>query len=94
MQLKRPGKVFILIIWRYSPIAYHCQASHHGSDHRNLRTIHFIILCCNSFIGRVDRASATEMVGSGSIPGRVPPKTIKIGIYCLPASRSAIKGTV
>ena len=29
--------------------------------------------------GRVDRASATEAVDTGSIPGRVKPKTIKIG---------------
>ena len=28
--------------------------------------------------GRVDRASATETVDSGSIPGRVKPKTIKL----------------
>ena len=35
--------------------------------------------------GRVDRASATETVGSGSISGRVTPKTIKIGIYIFPA---------
>ena len=44
--------------------------------------------------GRVDRASATEAVDSGSIPGRVIPKTIKIGIHSFPAWRSAIKGTV
>ena len=31
--------------------------------------------------GRVDRASATETVDSGSIPSRVKPKTIKIGIH-------------
>ena len=35
--------------------------------------------------GRVDRASATEMVDSGSIPGRVIPKTIKTGIHSFPA---------
>ena len=35
--------------------------------------------------GRVDRASATEAVDSGSIPGRVKPKTIKIGIHSFPA---------
>ena len=28
--------------------------------------------------GRVDRVSATDTVDSGSIPGRVKPKTIKI----------------
>ena len=44
--------------------------------------------------GRVDRASATETVDSGSIPGRVKPKTIKIGIHSFPAWRSALKGTV
>ena len=35
--------------------------------------------------GRVDRASATEAVDMDSIPGRVKPKTIKIGIYSFPA---------
>ena len=35
--------------------------------------------------GRVDRASATEMVDTGSIPGRVKSKTIKIGIHSFPA---------
>ena len=39
-------------------------------------------------------ASATEAVDSGSIPGRVKPKTIKIGIHSFPAWRSALKGTV
>ena len=31
--------------------------------------------------GRVDRASAFKTVDSGSIPGRVKPKTTKIGIH-------------
>ena len=44
--------------------------------------------------GRVNRASATEAVDLGSIPGRVKPKTLKIGIHSFPAWRSAIKGTV
>ena len=35
--------------------------------------------------GRVDGASATEAVDSGSIPGRVKPKTLKIGIHGFPA---------
>ena len=35
--------------------------------------------------GPVDRASATDAVDSGSIPGRVKPKTIKIGIHSFPA---------
>ena len=35
--------------------------------------------------GRVDRASATEAVDSSSIPDRVKPKTIKIGIHSFPA---------
>ena len=43
---------------------------------------------------REDRASATEAVDLGSIPGRVKPKTIKIGTHSFPAWRSAIKGTV
>ena len=38
-----------------------------------------------SISGRVDRASATEAVDTGSIPGRVKPKTIKIGIHSFPA---------
>ena len=35
--------------------------------------------------GRVDRASATETVDSGSISSRVKPKTTKIGIHSFPA---------
>ena len=35
--------------------------------------------------GRVDRASATETVKSGSIPARIKPKTMKIGIHSFPA---------
>ena len=49
------------------------------------------ILCIS---GRVDKASATETVDSGSIPDRVKLKTIKIGIHSFPAGRSAIKRTV
>ena len=33
----------------------------------------------------MDRASATDAVDWGSIPGRVKPKTIKIGIHSSPA---------
>ena len=44
--------------------------------------------------GRMDRASGTEAVDSGSVPGRVKPKTIKIGIHSFPACRSAVKGTM
>ena len=35
--------------------------------------------------GRVHKASATEVEDSGSIPGRVKPKTINIGIQSFPA---------
>ena len=42
--------------------------------------------------GRVNGASATETVDSGSIPSRVKPKTGKIGIHSFPAWRRAIKG--
>ena len=35
--------------------------------------------------GRVDKASADETVYSGSFPGRVKPKTMKIGIHNFPA---------
>ena len=48
----------------------------------------------NPISGRMDAASATEAVESGSIPDRVKPKTIKIGVHSYPAWRSAIKGTV
>ena len=37
------------------------------------------------YSGRMDRAFATEAVDAGSIPGRVKPKTIKIGIHSFPA---------
>ena len=42
--------------------------------------------------GRVDRASATEAVDTGSIPGRVKPKTIKIGIHSFPLDVQQLKG--
>ena len=32
---------------------------------------------------RVDKASATETVNSGSIPGQIKAKTMKIGIHSL-----------
>ena len=35
--------------------------------------------------GRVDGESATETVDSDSIPGRIKPKTIEIGIRSFPA---------
>ena len=35
--------------------------------------------------GRVNRASTTETVEPGSIPGPVKPNTLKIGIYSFPA---------
>ena len=31
--------------------------------------------------GRVDRASATETVDTGSIPGRIKQKTVKFGVF-------------
>ena len=40
--------------------------------------------------GWVDRAAAAEAVESGSIPGLVEPKTLRIGTHSLPAWRSAI----
>ena len=39
-------------------------------------------------VGQVDRApAAAEPVDSDSIPGRVKPKTLKIGIHSFPAAR-------
>ena len=34
--------------------------------------------------GRVDKVPAAEMVDHGLIPGRVKPKTIKLGIHSFP----------
>ena len=42
--------------------------------------------------GRVDRASATEAVDSGSIPGRVKPKTVTIGIHSFMLDVQQLKG--
>ena len=44
-----------------------------------------LMLASEPISGRVDRASATEEVDWGSIPGRVKPKTIKFGIHSFPA---------
>ena len=56
------------------------------TKHVRLKLIfHIFEAACNLFIsGRVDRASATETVDSGSILGRVKPKTVKIGIHSFP----------
>ena len=40
----------------------------------------------------MDRASATEAVDTGSIPGRVKPKTIKIGITASLLDVQQLKG--
>ena len=45
----------------------------------------FFVVVVQPISGRVDRASAIETVDLGSIPGRVIPKTIKIGIHSFPA---------
>ena len=44
--------------------------------------------------GWVDRMSAIEAIDSGSIPGRVKPKTIKIDSHNFPAWLTTIQGTV
>ena len=54
----------------------------------------FTIHAQKPFSGRVNKASDTETVDSGSIPARIKLKTIKIGIHSFPAWRSAIKGAV
>ena len=56
----------------------------------NVRNVIVAVLIDNSsnskpISGRVDRASATETVDLGSIPGRAKPKTIKIVIHSFPA---------
>ena len=40
----------------------------------------------------MDRASATEAVDSGSIPGRFKPKSMKIGIHSLLLDVQQLKG--
>ena len=58
--------------------------------------LHVIVKLSSANVGRTQnkqakdqaisgRASATEAVDSDSIPGRVKPKTIKIGIHSFPA---------
>ena len=43
---------------------------------------------------RMDRVSASETEDTGSIPDRLKPKTIKIGMSSFPACRRALKRTV
>ena len=40
----------------------------------------------------MDKAPATETINSGSIPGRVKPKTIKIGIHSVLLDAQHYKG--
>ena len=50
-----------------------------------LSVLEIVIQSTKPISGRVNRASATETVDTGSIPGRVKPTTIKIGIHSFPA---------
>ena len=52
---------------------------------KNYKKYRKFIIQVQSISGRVDRASATETVDSGSIPSRIKPKTIKICIHSFPA---------
>ena len=54
-------------------------------DSKIFNTNILVKLAIKPISGRVDRASATEAIDSGSIPGQVKPKTIKIGIHSFPA---------
>ena len=73
------AKVMLIIFIR---IYHHCTVS-------DSCTVSLLYLMLKQMLepisDRVDRASATETVDSGSIPGRVIPKTIKIGIHSFPA---------
>ena len=53
----------------------------------------FRVCYAEKISGRMDRASASETVDQGSIPGCVIPNTIRIDIHRLPAS-SALTETV
>ena len=68
----------------------------HTLFHKKLREYHIWLRVGvhQNLSGRVDRASATETIDSGSITGRVKLKTIKTGIHSFPAWRSATKGAV
>ena len=50
-----------------------------------LSVLEIVIQSTKPIRGRVDRASATETADSGSNPGLVKPKTMKIGIHSFPA---------
>ena len=50
-----------------------------------LSVLEIVIQSTKPISGRVNRASATETVDTGSIPGRVKSTTIKIGIHSFPA---------
>ena len=78
-----------------SKITFKRQDFYSATAFRNLKTaFNSIGAIIWPISGRVDRASATEAVDSGLIPGRVKTKTIKIGIHSFSAWCSAIRGTV
>ena len=62
--------------YKYSYLMQHPKVAYNDS---------YCILHFKPISDRVGRASATEAVDLGSIPGRVKPKTIKIGIHSFPA---------
>ena len=51
----------------------------------------FFLAVFYRLMGCMDKVFAIETVGSGSIPSRVKPNTIKIVIHSFPAWRSALK---
>ena len=44
-----------------------------------------MLILIDTASGRMNRTSATKTADLGSIPGRVKPKTIKMGIHSFPA---------
>ena len=72
--LSHPGKVLVFaileILWNFAYKSWKIFGN---------------VFCDVPISGQVDKAYATEMVDSGSIPGRVKPKTRKIGSQSFPA---------
>ena len=61
---------------------------------RTPNLVFYGLLSTKPISGRVDRASVTETIDSGSIPGWVKPKTIKLVFTAFLLGVQQLKGTV